>query len=166
MSTKKFLPAGETTGSYVTFDVLTELDIVEMANTISKRKFNKGRVFKNVESTTSFLQCLFQDEQQEIFGMVCVDSKHRMIGRYELFYGTINAAAVYPREIIKKVLEENAAAVILYHNHPSGISDPSQADIRLTSEIKCALQTIDVTLLDHIVVGRESVASFAQRGLM
>jgi DNA repair protein RadC len=107
-----------------------------------------------------------QDEHQEIFGIICLDSQHRLIGRFEIFRGTINSAAVYPREIIKTVLDQNASAVILFHNHPSGLSDPSHADIRLTREIKTALATIDVSVLDHIVVGREDTSSLAQRGLM
>ena len=98
--------------------------------------------------------------------MICLDTQHRLIGRFEIFKGTINSAAVYPREIIKTVLEQNAGAVILFHNHPSGLSEPSQADIRLTSEIKNALSTIDVALLDHIVVGREDTSSLAQLGRM
>ncbi|WP_338455161.1 JAB domain-containing protein [uncultured Alteromonas sp.] len=137
-----------------------------MANLISRRKFFKGRTFSDVSSVTSFLQCLLQDEHQEIFGMICLDTQHRLIGRFEIFKGTINSAAVYPREIIKTVLEQNAGAVILFHNHPSGLSEPSQADIRLTSEIKNALSTIDVALLDHIVVGREDTSSLAQLGRM
>lgn len=165
MSVKKFT-AGETAGTYLATGTLTEQDIVEMANTISRRKFYKGRAFKDVASITSFLQCLLQDEHQEIFGMVLLDSQHRLIGRHEMFRGTINSASVYPREIIKTVLDENACAVILFHNHPSGLSEPSHADIRLTSELKASLKAIDVTVLDHIVVGREDTASFAQRGLM
>lgn len=166
MMSKKFLPAGESTGTYTVFGLVTELDILQMANTISRRKFHKGRVFKNVDSTTSYLQCLMQDEHQEIFGIICLDSQHRLIGRFEIFRGTINSAAVYPREIIKTVLDQNASAVILFHNHPSGLSDPSHADIRLTRDIKTALATIDVSVLDHIVVGREDTSSLAQRGLM
>ncbi len=162
---KKFT-TGEATGTYIATDTLTEQDIVDMANLISRRKFFKGRTFSDVSSVTSFLQCLLQDEHQEIFGMICLDSQHRLIGRFEIFKGTIASAAVYPREIIKTVLEENAAAVILFHNHPSGLSEPSQADIRLTSEIKNALSTIDVALLDHIVVGREDTSSLAQLGRM
>lgn len=162
---KKFT-TGEAAGTYIAKDTLTEQDIVDMANLISRRKFFKGRKFDNVQSVTSFLQCLLQDEHQEIFGMICLDTQHRMIGRFELFRGTISSAAVYPREIIKNVLDQNAGAVIIFHNHPSGLSEPSHADIRLTQEIKSALSTIDVSLLDHIVVGREDTSSLAQLGKM
>ena len=83
-----------------------------------------------------------------------------------MFYGTINAAAVYPREVVKKALNENASAVILFHNHPSGLSSPSDADIRLTRDLKTALATVDIDVLDHFIVGRDDTASLAQRGLM
>ena len=78
--------------------------------------------------------------------------------------GTINAAVVYPREVVKSVLADNAAAVILVHNHPSGVAEPSQADIRLTADIKAALALIDVDVLDHFVIGEQQIVSLAQRG--
>jgi DNA repair protein RadC len=94
-----------------------------------------------------------------------LDSQHRLLKYTELFFGTVNAASVYPREIVKATLAVNAAAVILAHNHPSGIAEPSQADIAITKRIKDALSLIDVPVLDHIIVAQESV-SFAQRGLI
>ena len=94
-----------------------------------------------------------------------MDSQHRLIEYKELFFGTINAAPVYPREVMKEVLQQNAAAVILAHNHPSGVTEPSEADKRVTTRIKDALNHIDVPVLDHIVVGQDTV-SFAERGLL
>lgn len=163
--TTKFT-TGEVAGTYVATGTLTEQDILEMANTISKRKFYKGRKFECAQDAMSYLQCLMQDETHEIFGMICVDSQHRVIGRFNLFHGTINATAVYPREVVKRALLEHAGAVILFHNHPSGLSSPSQADIRLTRDLKSALETVDIKVLDHIVVGRDDVTSLAQQGLM
>ena len=84
----------------------------------------------------------------------------------ELFSGTIDGAAVYPREVVKRCLRHNAAAVIFAHNHPSGVAEPSQADIAITRRLAAALNTIDVRVLDHIVVGRNEAVSFAERGLM
>ncbi len=84
----------------------------------------------------------------------------------ELFRGTIDGAAVYPREVVKRCLHNNAAAVIFAHNHPSGLAEPSQADIAITNRLKLALNTIDVRVLDHVVVGRMEVVSFAERGLL
>tara|TARA_R100001509_G_scaffold28068_2_gene14734 strand:+ start:35977 stop:36261 length:285 start_codon:yes stop_codon:yes gene_type:complete len=94
-----------------------------------------------------------------------MDSQHRLIEYKELFFGTINAAPVYPREVMKEVLQQNAAAVILAHNHPSGVTEPSEADKRVTTRIKDALNRIDAPVLDHIVVGQDTV-SFAERGLL
>ena len=94
-----------------------------------------------------------------------MDSQHRLIEYKELFFGTINAAPVYPREVMKEVLQQNAAAVILAHNHPSGVTEPSEADKRVTTRIKDALNHIDGPVLDHIVVGQDTV-SFAERGLL
>ena len=95
-----------------------------------------------------------------------LNSQHQLIAFRVMFTGTINSAAVYPRELIKQVMKDNAAAVILVHNHPSGIAEPSHADIRLTSEIKSAMGMIDVPVLDHFVVGDKETISFAQRGLL
>ncbi len=83
-----------------------------------------------------------------------------------MFRGTINSAAVYPRELVKQALEDNAAAVILAHNHPSGVAEPSQADIQITKRIKQAMELIDVRVLDHFVIGDGTAVSFAQRGLL
>ncbi len=84
----------------------------------------------------------------------------------ELFRGTIDGAAVYPREVVKRCLHHNAAAVILAHNHPSGVAEPSQADIAITNKLRIALATIDVRVLDHLVIGNSVVVSFAERGLL
>lgn len=107
------------------------------------------------------------DGSRERFLCLFLDSQHGLISGEILFEGTINAASVYPREIIRRVLELNAAALIIAHNHPSGHPDPSQADIRLTQEIKQALASIDVPLLDHIIVGNGQgcpTISLSQRG--
>lgn len=166
MTTNTKFTAGEVSGTYVVSGPVTEKEILKMANVISRRKFSRGRQFNCADDVRDYLQCIMQNEEREIFGMLCVDSQHRLIGRFELFYGTINAAAVYPREVVKKALNENASAVILFHNHPSGLSSPSDADIRLTRDLKTALATVDIDVLDHFIVGRDDTASLAQRGLM
>ena len=98
---------------------------------------------------------------------VCfLDTRHRVIVLETLFYGTINSAAVYPREILKRALALNASAVILSHNHPSGDPEPSQADIRITQTIKQALELIDIKCLDHMIVGQGQIVSLAERGLL
>ena len=95
-----------------------------------------------------------------------MDNAHRFIHFEELFHGSINEAAIYPRELIRQVYEHNAAAVILAHNHPSGIAEPSEADKRITQEIKSILSAIDVRLLDHIIIGEGAITSFASQGLL
>ena len=95
-----------------------------------------------------------------------LDSQHQLIMFRKLFSGTINAAAVYPREIVRQVIADHAAAIILVHNHPSGNPTPSEADIRLTRDIKHAMALVDVEVLDHFIVADNQVCSLAQQGLM
>ena len=95
-----------------------------------------------------------------------LDAQNRVIGVEELFRGTIDGASVYPREVVKRCLAINAAAVIFAHNHPSGVAEPSQADQRLTQRLKAALATVDIRVLDHFVVGEAEALSFAERGLL
>lgn len=102
--------------------------------------------------------------EREVFGVLFLDNKHQVLAVEDLFWGTIAAASVYPREIVKRALHHNAKAVIIYHNHPSGDPAPSAADERLTQRIKDILSVVDVTLLDHLIVGSTSVLSFAERG--
>jgi DNA repair protein RadC len=146
-------------------NVVNESQVLEQAAEIlSKRTFG-GQSFNSAEDTKTFLQLKLGAYDREVFSLLLLDSQHRLLEYTELFFGTINAASVYPREIVKATLAVNAAAVILAHNHPSGIAEPSQADIAITKRIKDALSLIDVPVLDHIIVAQESV-SFAQRGLI
>ena len=110
-----------------------------------------------------FLRFKLSHQEREVFAVMLLDSQHRLIEYQELFYGTIDAAIVYPREVVKAAIQCNAAAMILAHNHPSGISEPSRADISITKRIIDALALIDVRVLDHIIVG-ESTTSLAERG--
>lgn len=110
-----------------------------------------------------YLQTLLAGLEHEVFAVLLLDAQHYLIHYEELFRGTIDGASVYPREVVKLVLQHNAAAVIFAHPHPSGLSEPSQADRRITERLQQALALIDVRVLDHIVVGKETV-SFAQRG--
>jgi DNA repair protein RadC len=135
---------------------------------INKRQheevLRKETVFNNAQAVRSYVQIHLRDRQREIFGVLLLDSQHQLIAYRELFSGTLQSAAVYPREIVKQVLLDNAAAVILVHNHPSGVGEPSQADIRITKEIKSALSLIDVSVLDHFIVADASTLSLAERG--
>lgn len=122
--------------------------------------------FTSSQDTKAFLINTLVSEKREVFMILLLDSQHQLISQQKLFTGTINEAAVYPREIVKGVLECNAHAVILAHNHPSGRPEPSVADIAITKRIQEALQTIDVKVLDHIIVGQGCCTSLAERGEM
>ncbi|MFV8456181.1 RadC family protein [Vibrio owensii] len=111
-----------------------------------------------------FCQHSLVAKEHEVFGVIFLDNQHRVRATAELFTGTVNAASIYPREVVKKALAENAAAVILYHNHPSGEAEPSQADRRITRRLTDALALVDIKVLDHFVVAIEDVVSFAERG--
>ncbi|MCG6507504.1 DNA repair protein RadC, partial [Vibrio parahaemolyticus] len=107
---------------------------------------------------------VLRDRQREAFYILFLDNQHRVIRDEVLFEGTIDAASVYPREVVKRALHHNAAALILAHNHPSGVAEPSQADRRITQRLTDALALVDIRVLDHFVVGDGDVVSFAERG--
>ncbi len=143
----------------------TALQTLEKAATLIARKLAKTNVFTCPQTTKDFLNYKLVPCEREVFCILLLDSQHRLIEYRELFFGTIDAAPVYPREVVKLVLACNAAAVILAHNHPSGVAEPSVADRRITERLAEALRLIDVKVLDHIVVG-ETTISFAERGLI
>lgn len=140
--------------------------IMELAKRYLASTLQQGEGFTRPELVRDYLATQLRHQPREVFAILLLDSQHRLLQFVELFQGTINAAPVYPREIIKLVMQYNAAAVILAHNHPSGVAEPSQADQRVTERIKSALQTIDVSLLDHFVIGTEGTVSFAERGML
>lgn len=115
--------------------------------------------------TRDFLRIWLRPLQREVFACLFLDNRHRVIARELMFLGSINSATVHPREVVRRALDHNAAAVILAHNHPSGVAEPSSADRAITRELAQALALIEVRVLDHFVVGDE-VVSFAERGLL
>ena len=158
------LRAGEDTGTYVMEAPVTEADILRMAQQLAMSRLSKGRALTEPKQVFSHLQTLLQYHEHEVFALLLLDTKHRIIGFQELFRGTLDGASVYPREVVKIALEHNAAAVVLVHNHPSGDPEPSQADRTLTTTLKNALNMIGTKTLDHIVVGHEGCISLAERG--
>jgi DNA repair protein RadC len=116
--------------------------------------------------TRAFLQEQLGGREHEVFCVLFLDNRHRCIAFEEMFRGTIDGASVYPREVVKRTLEHNAAAVILSHCHPSGVPEPSQADELITARLKEALALVDVRVLDHVIVGAGSCVSFAEKGLL
>lgn len=159
--TAKF-KAGESAGTYITDAPVTEADILQMAQRLASKRLRKGQALHQPNEVFSYLQILLQDYEHEVFALVLLDCKHRVIRFQELFRGTLDAASVYPREVVKLALTHNAAAVILVHNHPSGDPEPSQADRVLTSKLKQALELVSIRTLDHIIVGSEGCVSLAE----
>lgn len=126
----------------------------------------RGDALANPECTRRFLQARLRGYPHEVFACLFLDNRHRVIEYEALFRGTIDGASVHPREVIKAALTHNAAAVILAHNHPSGVAEPSQADLQLTRRLREALGLVDIRVLDHLVIGDGAVVSFAERGLL
>jgi len=140
--------------------------IIQLAREITREKCKTGQI---VSSSVFISQLLIQelaDLNNEVFGAVFLSSHREIISIDNLFQGTIDGASVYSRVVVQRVLECNAAAVIFYHNHPSGFSLPSSADRQLTKRLQEALKLIDVPVLDHLVVGGANVVSFAERGML
>ena len=139
--------------------------VVEMSRRYLEEKIQRGDALENAADVRNYLKSRLQHYPFEVFSCLFLDNKHRVIKYEELFRGTIDGASVHPREVVRRVLHHNAAAIILAHNHPSGIAEPSQSDIQITSRLKQALEMIDVRVLDHFIIGDEMV-SFAERGLL
>ena len=124
-----------------------------------------GSVIRSPMDTEDFLKARLAGLEHESFCIIYLDNRHRVIDFDELFRGTVDGTSVYPREVVKESLARNAAAIILAHNHPSGVAEPSQADERITKRLKAALELVDIRVLDHLIVG-ETVTSMAQRGTL
>lgn len=137
--------------------------LLEQAAEALAQKYKREGTFTSASNVKEYLQLKLGSYDREVFALMLLDTQHRLIQFEELFFGTIDSANIHPREIVKAALNVNAAAVILAHNHPSGVPEPSIADKAITTKLIDALQLIDVRVLDHIVVG-ESCVSFAERG--
>lgn len=139
---------------------------LELSGRYLQSGFERGDFISDPGSTRQYLKGKLRGYGQEVFACMYLDNQHRLIRYEELFFGTIDGASVHPREVVKRVLKYNAAAVIFAHNHPSGLAEPSQADRRITDRLKSALLLVDVRVLDHMIVGDDEVLSFAERGLL
>ncbi len=139
--------------------------VLEMSRRHLHEKLQRGESFTSPQLTSHYLQQRLRDYPYEVFACLFLDNRNRLIAFEELFCGTIDGASVHAREVVRKALQHNAAAVILSHNHPSGVAEPSDADTQITLRLKEALSLVDVRVLDHIVVGDETV-SMAERGLI
>ncbi len=139
---------------------------IEMTRRYLAETLERGEALTSPQHTKLFLLSMLRDRSREAFLVLFLDNQHRVIEYEVLFEGTIDAANVYPREVVKRSLHHNACALILAHNHPSGIAEPSQADRRITRRLVDALALVDIRVLDHFVVGDGDVVSFAERGWM
>ena len=139
---------------------------LELARRHYQELILSGPAMNNPDAVREFVRMKLRDLQHEVFCCLYLDNRHRVISFEELFRGTIDGATVHPREVVKSALASNAAAVILAHNHPSGVAEPSQADELITRRLKEALALVDIRLLDHLVVGDCRCESFAKRGLL
>ncbi|MGN5150888.1 RadC family protein [Aeromonas enteropelogenes] len=160
------LKAGECPGTYVVTEPVTEQDLLRIANQIARQKLAKGEAITDKHLAQQALQTLLQSREHEVFSILFLDNQHRILAYEELFRGTLSSASVYPREVVKRALALNAAALMLVHNHPSGHPEPSRADIEITQRLQSALSLVDIRTLDHLVVASNGVVSLKERGYM
>tara|TARA_B100001250_G_C19800150_1_gene790669 strand:+ start:523 stop:1197 length:675 start_codon:yes stop_codon:yes gene_type:complete len=140
--------------------------VLEMARRHLAQELKRGDTLTSPEHTRRYLQAQLRDRDHEVFVVLLLDNQNRVVEYHELFRGTIDAASVYPREVVKLALNKGAAAVILAHNHPSGVAEPSSADRLITERLVQALGLVDIRVLDHLIVGDGVTVSFAERGLI
>ena len=140
--------------------------VVALAMKVLAIKHRAGRPLSNPEATRNYLRLRLADYRNEVFGSLFLDNRHRLIAVRELFQGTIDGASIHPRVVVQQALEANAAAMVFFHNHPSGVAEPSHADEAITRRLKEALALVDVRVLDHFVVTAGESVSFAERGLL
>lgn len=143
-----------------------QASIIGLAFEILAARHQPGKSLSSPLETRQYLQLALGSYKNEVFGAVFLDNRHRVLAFEELFFGTIDGTAVYPRVVVQRALELNAAAVIFTHNHPSGVAEPSRADEILTQRLKDALAVVDVRVLDHVIVTSVETISFAERGLL
>jgi DNA repair protein RadC len=139
---------------------------LELARRQALEALSSGDVLSSPTQTRRFLQHHLGSHAREVFSCLFLDSQHRVLRCEDLFFGTLDGAAVYPREVAVRALQYNAAAVIFAHNHPSGVAEPSAADRRITERLCSSLALLDIRVLDHIIVGRGREFSFAEEGLL
>jgi len=140
--------------------------LLELAFTVLQLLHAPGTELPTPNQTRDFLRLLLAERKAEIFGCLFLDNRHRIIAVRELFQGTIDGASVHPRVVVQQAMEANAAAMVFFHNHPSGVAEPSHADEAITRRLKEALALVDVRVLDHFVVSAGESVSFAERGLI
>lgn len=140
--------------------------LIRLAIEVLEDRHRPGGKLQDPQATKDWLRLRLAERPNEVFGAIFLDTRHRVLATEELFQGTLNGASIHARVIVQRAMAHNCGAVLFYHNHPSGIPEPSQADVSLTERLRSALALIDVRVLDHIVVGSEGAVSLAERGLV
>jgi DNA repair protein RadC len=141
-------------------------EILAAARTVLSHRIRRGVTLDSPIATRQYLCLKLGAREHEVFTVLLLDNRHRLIECLEMFRGTIDGASVHPREVVKEALRSNAAAVILAHNHPSGVAEPSQADELITRRLREALEMVDIRVLDHLIIAGGDIVSFAERGLI
>ncbi len=141
-------------------------EVLQAAQRLLGKQLQGREVLSSPQAVRDFLRVKLGALEHEVFAVLMLDAQNRLIEYVELFRGTVSQASVYPREVVKESLARNAAALVLVHNHPSGVAEPSRADEHLTQTLKAALALVDVRVLDHLIVAGSDVLSFAERGLL
>jgi DNA repair protein RadC len=153
-------------GDYDELRAATTAEIIAAARRAMTRRVHRGTAMSSPRAVREFLAVKLGTLEHEIFAVLLLDTRHRLIDYVELFRGTINGASVHPREVVKLALARNAAALVLAHPHPSGSPEPSQADELITQKLKEALALVDIVVLDHVIVAGGETVSFAERGML
>jgi DNA repair protein RadC len=153
-------------GDYDELRAATTAEIIAAARRAMTRRVHRGTSMSSPRAVREFLAVKLGTLEHEIFAVLLLDTRHRLIDYVELFRGTINGASVHPREVVKLALARNAAALVLAHPHPSGSPEPSQADELITQRLKEALALVDIAVLDHVIVAGGETVSFAERGML
>lgn len=148
------------------YRIMTADEVTKATKQHLARRVRRGNTMTSPDIVRDYLIAHYGDKEHEIFGAIFLDNRHRIIEISELFTGTIDGCSVYPREVIKTALQLNAAACCLFHNHPSGVCEPSQADERITQRLKSAFELVDIRVIDHVLVAGSDSISFASRGLL
>jgi DNA repair protein RadC len=140
--------------------------VLEMSRRALREEMQSGDALNSPRMVREYLQLLLRARQQEVFVAIFLDAQHRVVAAEEMFQGTLTQTSVYPREVVKRALHHNAAAVIFAHNHPSGVAEPSDSDRLLTGALKQSLQLVDVRVLDHFIVAGSVCLSFTEKGML
>ena len=142
------------------------LAVRELGKRFERERLRKRRIIRGAEDARRYLHLHAAGMEREVFGVLLLDARNRLLATEDLFWGSVDRSIVYPREVLKACMRRNAAAIVLYHNHPSGSAEPSAADRHVTQRLKTVLDEINVMLVDHLVIGAEGVVSLAERGML